>query len=172
MEGKSLDDACAAQRSLRGLPAISKYPSNTTAKPPIATFSASAHAIPVQSTSGQQAFLHDGILYHIAPAPGTAAPCLEERRSPVTTYGPPVHGGDFAGLLTEPVPMNPGDVFEHAAWNASDTLAASVDWSLNSCALTSDDAHSGILVQTSARLLLKDSPFFLDTGATTHLLPE
>ena len=163
MEGKTLDDARNAQRVARG-----KSPSSSASTSPSTTsYSGRAFTTP----NGQQAFLADNGTVYTASSPLPSAP--------ITTFCPPVHGGDFANLAVDNMPMAPGDHFEHAAWiidtpighDIPTTLSVSVDWSSNSRAVETVNLSA---VDTSKRLplSLKDSPFFLDTGATTHLSPE
>ena len=69
MEGKTLNDARAAQHSSCGLPALSKFPSSSTPKASTA-FSAPAHAIPMQTPSGQQVLRggqHFSIFFSLFP---------------------------------------------------------------------------------------------------------
>jgi len=170
MAGKTIDDARTVQHASHGLPASGKsnHSPGSSSPAPVA-FNASGLAVPVQSSSGQPAYLQDGVIYHLA-----------------TPTPPPAHGSDF-GLLADKLPMTLGDSFEHAVWTASaplplasdvvlpTSLVVSVDWSLHSRVLASANLCSGTLVEVSPlakALSLTDSPFFLVTGATTHLSPE
>jgi len=81
--------------------------------------------------------------------------------------------------------MSQGDLFEHTTWTTVDadclldlpsSLSASVDWSTMSCMPCDPEIHFTRIPQPSqiqrVPLSLKEHPFFLDMGATTHLSPE
>jgi hypothetical protein len=85
---------------------------------------------------------------------------------------------EFTGLITDQIPdeiMSSGDVYKHSAWVAMDLddIFASIDWNEHSRSI---DLANLVVAPCSQQervpLSLVDHPFFLDTGATTHISPE
>ena len=92
--------------------------------------------------------------------------------------GRPVPTDEFAGLASDVISRSfldsqpDYDKFEYEALTLSDDLKASVDWSDYTC----DDLHVAdfdlkVTTGSRSRMLVDPGLFFLDTGATVHIMP-
>lgn len=153
MQGKSIDEAKAAQRAAKG----------KTARP--------ASATSMQTFSGPNGQAYALIDCTIYPVSAPHTPRSSAPSSPHPTSA--TLSSSFAGLSTD-LPeslLSPGDSFEHAAWAAiGDDPIASVDWT--TCSAPFDFANLTVApVEHNGRLpmSLDSHPFWLDTGATSSI---
>ncbi len=160
MEGRSIDDARAAQRA-----ASSRASRNTRSQQNNSTTgqSSSANVATASSpapTEGVESVEVNGKTYYSAP-PSSTAP------------------SDFADTaMTSFAPSDAGTTFEHHSWEAftafNGTHRASIDWSLHSRPADDGDTTPEPVAYSASRTPvdnLSESPFILDTGATCHISP-